>query len=304
MKKEENKAAAEPIVAASPAEGGIGNAAVADGAPAQPFVLTPENYYSDQANSLYLSNSLFKSLYGFPGDPYPCEAAALLGPRVQTEALLIGGYVDAAFESDQALKDFVENNKTDLMLKSGKGFYKFVTDADKAIARAKQDPVFMSFLSGQHQAVMTGVIAGVPFRIKMDDYQPGVRITDLKYVKSAADSYNEALRRRVTFIEDYGYDIQGAIYQEVVWQNTRKRLPFYIAYITKEEVPDIGVVEIPQQMLDEALETVKLSLGARPVQAIRKSPRACGRRSCTWCRGQKTVSGPMAWDEFMAYSQT
>lgn len=273
-------------------------------AAAEPFVLTPENYYSDTANRLYMSNSLFKSVYGYPGSPYPCEASALLAGREETEALLIGGYVDAAFESDQALDAFKKDRKDALMLKSGKGYYKFVTDADKAIARAKMDPVFMSYLGGQHQAVLTGEIAGHPFRIKMDDYQPGTRITDLKYVKSAGESYNEFLKRRVTFIEDYGYHIQGAIYQEIERQNSGIRLPFYIAYITKEETPDFGVVEIPQDMLDDGLEFVKLSLSARPMDQVRISPRACNRRGCAWCRGQKSLSGAMTWAEFEAYSRT
>lgn len=270
----------------------------------KPFVLTPENYYSDEANKLYLSNSSFKALYGYPGDPYPCEAAALYGPKEESEALLIGGYVDAAFESDQALKDFRERNKDRLMLKSGKGYYKFVTDADAAIARAKMDGVFMSYLDGDHQAVLTGEIAGHPFRIKMDDYKKGARITDLKYVKSSAESYNEFLKRRVTFIEDYGYDIQGAIYQEIEYQNSGDRLPFYIAYITKEDVPDFGVVEIPQPMLDDALEYVKLQLAARPLSAVRAAPISCGRRSCSWCRDQKKLAGPMPFPEFEAYART
>lgn len=272
---------------------------------AKPFVLTPENYYSDQANQLYLSNSLFKSIYGCPADPYPCEAKALLGPKDgSTEALLMGGYVDAAFESDQALKDYIKNHETELKLKSGKGFYKFVTDADVAIARARRDPVFMSYLDGQHQTVMTGIISGHAFKIKMDDYKPGERITDLKYVKSSAEAYCEPLKRRVTFIEAYGYAIQGAIYQEVVAQNTGAPLPFFIAYITKEDKPDFGVVEVPQQMLDEALEYVALSLTARPMAEVRKAPRACRRRSCEWCRDQKSLSGPYAYDDFVLYSQT
>ena len=275
-----------------------------EGSGDEPFVLTPENYYTGQANRLYLSNSLFKAVYGSPADPYPCEAAALFAPDERTEALVAGGYVDAAFESDQALKDFVDRNRSELMLKSGKGFYKFVTDADQAIARAKMDPVFMSYLDGQHQAVMTGTIAGQPFKIKMDDYKPGERITDLKYVKSSAEAFNEFLRRRVTFVENYGYDIQGAIYQEIEYQNSGMRLPFYIAYITKEGVPDFGVVQVPQEMLDEALEYVKLSLAARPMADVRKAPRPCGRRSCAWCRGQKSLNGPMSWDEFVAYAQT
>lgn len=270
-----------------------------------PFVLTAENYYSQQANALYLSNSLFKDVYGYPADPYPCEAAALLGPKDATsEALLVGGYVDAAFESDQALKDFVAANEGRLKLKSGKSFYKFVTDADIAIARARRDPVFMSYLDGQHQTVMTGEIGGQPFKIKMDDYKPNERITDLKYVKSAAESYCEPLKRRVTFVEAYGYHIQGAIYQEVVAQNIGRRLPFYIAYITKEEDPDFGVVEIPQSMLDEGLEFVTLSLAARPMPLVRQDPHACLRRSCKFCRSQKSLSRPYTYDEFVAYSQT
>ncbi|MCM1296334.1 MAG: PD-(D/E)XK nuclease-like domain-containing protein [Muribaculaceae bacterium] len=269
-----------------------------------PFVLTPENYYSDRANSLFLSNSLFKSIYGCPADPYPCEAKALFGPREDSEALLVGGYVDAAFESDQALQDYIERNRDRLMLKSGKGFYQFVKDADRAIARVKRDPVFMSYLDGDHQKVMTGEIGGHPFKIKMDDYKKGVRITDLKYVKSAQESYCEPMKRRVTFIDAYGYAIQGAIYQEVAAQNDKARLPFYIAYITKEDPADFGVVEIPQGMLDEALEFVKLSLAARPMSDVRAKPHACGRRSCSWCRDQKALTGPYAFDDFEAYSQT
>lgn len=276
----------------------------ADAAAGQPFVLDAGNYYSPEANRLYLSNSLFKSVYGCPAEPYPCEAKALFGPDERTEALIVGGYVDAAFESDQALADFKDRNKGEITLKNGKGFYKFITDADIAIARAKQDPVFMSYLDGSHQAILTGTIAGHPFKIKMDDYKPGERITDLKYVKSSAEVYNEHLRRRVTFIEAYGYAIQGAIYQEIERQNSGMQLPFYIAYITKEDVPDFGVVEIPQAMLDEALEYVTLSLTARPMHQVRKAPKPCGRRSCAWCRGQKSLKAPYTYDEFAAYAQT
>lgn len=272
--------------------------------PAEPFVLTPENYYSDTANRLYMSNSAFKAVYGYPGAPYPCEASALFAPSVETEALLIGGYVDAAFESDAALDAFKKDRADALLMKNRKDYYKFVKDADVAITRAKMDPVFMSYLGGQHQAVLTGEIAGHPFRIKMDDYQPGVRITDLKYVKSAGESYNEFLKRRVTFVEDYGYHIQGAIYQEVERQNSGIRLPFYIAYITKEDAPDFGVVQVPQDMLDDALEYVKLSLSSRPMAQVRLAPKSCSRRSCAWCRGQKSLTAAMTWAEFEAYSRT
>lgn len=41
------------------------------------------------------------------------------------------------------------------------------------------------------------------------------------------------------FIRFWGYDTQGAIYQETVRQNTGKRLPFYIAAASKEPTTDI-----------------------------------------------------------------
>lgn len=269
-----------------------------------PFVLTPENYYGPEADRLYLSNTRFKEIYGYPANPYPCEAAALFGEKPRTEALIAGGYVDAAFESDDALKNYIENNASDLRMKSGKSYYKFVSDANLAIERARQDKIFMSYLDGEHQRVMTGMIAGHMFKIKMDDYKPKTRITDLKYVKSAAEEWNEPLRRRTTFIEAYGYDIQGAIYREIVRQNTGWTLPFYIAYITKEQVPDFGVVEIPPKMLDDALDFVMLSLRARPLSEVKKAPVACGRRSCPFCRGRKVLTGAYTYEEFTERSRT
>lgn len=268
------------------------------------FVLTPENYYSKKANELYMSNSLFKSVYGHPAHPHPCEAAGIFGAKEETEALLVGSYVDAYFEGPDSFEKFKADNYGKIMLNSGKAPYKFIQKADAAIARAERDPVFMHYMSGEHQRVMTGEIANQPFKIKMDAYHPHEMIVDLKYVKSFAVEYNEALKKRATFIETYGYPIQGAIYQEIVYQNIGKRLPFYIAAITKEDVPDFDVVEIPQDMLDEALEYVKISLIGKPYSMIKANPNACHCRSCAYCRDQKKLAGPMKYEDFEEYAAT
>ena len=48
------------------------------------------------------------------------------------------------------------------------------------------------------------------------------------------------------FWKAWGYDIQGAIYQEVVRQNTGILLPFGLAVATKEKPePDIALIELP-----------------------------------------------------------
>lgn len=271
---------------------------------ADEFVLTDENYYSDEANKRYLSNSTFKAVYGHPAHPRPCEAAALLGPKLESEALTVGSYVDAYFEGPDSFEEFKEKNAKKIMQKSGKAPYKFILDADEAIARVIRDQVFMHYMDGDHQSIMTGEIAGHPFKIKMDAYHPNEMIVDLKYVKSAADEYNENLKKRATFIENYGYFIQGAIYQEIVYQNTGLKLPFYIAYITKEAIPDFDVVQIPQDCLDDALEFVKINLTAKPFALIQANPRACGKRSCPYCRDQKILIKPKTYDEFEAYAGT
>lgn len=266
------------------------------------FVLTPDNYYSDAANQIYMSNSLFKAIYGTPTHPLTCQDAALNGPKLESEALLIGGYVDAYFEGPAAFDAFKADHESQLMMKSGKDYLKFVKDADAAIAKVSKSQVFMDYAAkGDHQTIMTGNIAGQDFKIKMDAYHKDDKIVDMKYVKSADLIYNSVKKDSITFIEDYGYNIQGAIYQEIVRQNTGKKLPFYIAYITKEAEPDFDLVEIPQSMLDEALEYVKMKLTTTPYATIKAAPKACGRKKCKWCLSKKQILAPKSYDDFINY---
>ena len=245
------------------------------------FVLTADNYYSDAANQIYMSNSLFKGIYGSPTHPIACPDAAINGPKLESEALLIGGYMDSYFEGQASFNVFKKDHEAQLMMKSGKDYLKFVKDADAAIEKVKKSQIFMDYAAkGDHQTIMVGTIAGQVFKIKMDAYHPNDKIVDVKYIKSADLVYNDVRKEKITFIEDYGYDIQGAIYQEIVYQNTGKKLPFYIAYITKEQEPDFDIVEIPQKMLDAALEYVKMKLTVTPYANIKAAPASCGRKQC------------------------
>ena len=266
------------------------------------FVLTADNYYSDAANQIYMSNSLFKSIYGSPTHPIACPDAAINGPKLESEALLIGGYMDSYFEGQVSFNAFKKDHEAQLMMKSGKDYLKFVKDADAAIEKVKKSQIFMDYAAkGDHQTIMVGTIAGQDFKIKMDAYHPNDKIVDVKYIKSADLVYNDVRKEKITFIEDYGYDIQGAIYQEIVYQNTGKRLPFYIAYITKEQEPDFDIVEIPQKMLDAALEYVKMKLTVTPYANIKAAPASCGRKKCKWCLSKKQIAAPKNFDEFVKY---
>lgn len=64
--------------------------------------LTPENYYTKEANMQYVSVSQYKEFNGTTGK-MGCEAYAMAKLRgeveeVTTTALMVGSYVDAYFE--------------------------------------------------------------------------------------------------------------------------------------------------------------------------------------------------------------
>lgn len=262
--------------------------------------LTGENYYSGKANREYMSVSQYKDFAGTIGMGC-CEYGAMeklegRWSKEMTTPMLIGSYVDRYFEG--TLEDFKSENpqiftqKGDLRAEYRK--------ADKIIERIERDPLFMAAMSGEKQAIMTGELFGAKWKIKMDSYSPGESIVDLKVVKAVhgKDAFE--------WVRDYGYsyfalvwgyDIQGAIYQEIVRQNTGERLPFYLACATKQDEPDIELIEITQDYLDFALETVRRNMPrVLAVKSKAEKPMRCGRCEC--CRRNKVLRSPITIPEF------
>ena len=249
--------------------------------------LNNENYHSTEMRKIYMGSSQFK-------DFLKCEKEALAKVNGEieeesSEALLFGSYVDAYFshELEQFTKEHLEmfNSKTGEL----KACYKNVEEVISAI---ENDELMMKCLNGQHQVIMTGEIAGVPFKIKIDSYHPGKYIIDQKIMKDLDYVWVEKDGKnvKVDFIEGYGYDIQGAIYQEIVRQNTGLKLPFILAVTTKEKNPDKVLIEIDQEYLDKRLDLVK-ELAPR-YNAIKQGtikPNGCGK--CSVCRKAKKVLG-------------
>lgn len=246
--------------------------------------LTNENYFSTENSLKYMGSSQFKSFM-------KCEAGALAelngeyGRKV-TDALLIGSYVDAHYEGTL---DIFRAQHPEIFTQRGelKAQYKH---ADYIIQRAERDKLFSTYMAGQKQVIFTGEIAGIPFKIKVDSYHPERAIVDLKCIKDFESIYNPEAGGRQHFIDFWGYVIQGAIYQEIVRQNTGKTLPFYIAAVTKEKPePDLRVYYIPDSTLSEVLETVK-SLAPR-FQKIKNGelkPQRC--ESCDFCKFSKELT--------------
>ena len=213
--------------------------------------LCEENYFDIENEKKYCGSSQIKSFMD-------CEArtmAKINGEWTEetTNSLLVGSYVDAAVSGtlDIFKAKHPEIFKNDGTLKSE------YIKADYILNRIERDELFMKYISGDHQTIMTGEIANVPIKIKIDSYFPDKVIVDLKCVKDFEPVWNNETKIKENFIDYWRYTLQGALYQEIVRQNTGKRLPFYIAAVTKETEPDIAVLGIPDEELDKQLEIIK-----------------------------------------------
>lgn len=253
------------------------------------MTLTKETYFEPEMMQTYMSVSQFKTFE-------KCEymgVAELRGEYVRpmTTALLVGSYVDAHFERTL---DLFRAKHTDLYKRDGdlKHEYK---QAEQIIERIERDELFMRYMDGEAQVVMTGEIAGVPVKIKIDAYHQHRAIVDLKIMRDFAPLYVPG-EGRLNFIEAWRYDLQGAVYQEIVRQNTGETLPFFIAAATKETVTDIAVIRVPDAQMDACLEIFKAN--APRYQLLKDGvaePVRCER--CDACKITKTLTGIMTMEE-------
>jgi hypothetical protein len=252
--------------------------------------LTKKNYFSPEANKAFMSVSQFKSF-----ERCPASALAEINgeyEREETTALLVGSYCDAYF--DGTLEQF-KLAHPEIFKKDGTLKAEYI-QANSIIERIEKDPVTMQYLTGRKQVIMTGEISGVPVKIMMDVYKTGKRIVDRKIVKDFDNIYDPE-KGSVPWFEYWGYDLQGAVYQEIVRQNTGLKLPFFLSAATKEKITDLDLIEIPQHILDFQLE--RFAANVERFDAMKKGiiePDRC--ELCDYCKLSKVLTAPKSADEF------
>ena len=274
------------------------------------FKLTDATYHSIEANMKYFSASQVKQFYS-------CEARAMAmieGRYVpeETTSLIVGSYVDAYFNSKRSgdgkgeisgseFDEFIgKNSKKILNSRTGelKSDFKL---AEQMIERAESDPVFMQYLQGRKQVIMTATLFGVPFKVKYDVLRDNYRsmdrrIVDLKTVRDFKPLYREG-EGRLSFVEYWRYDLQLAIYQAVYEHRKGIKLPMYLACVTKENPPDIGLFHVPQEQLDMQMKLLESDMERfKLVKAGVIEPHRC--ENCAYCRATRKLTGPMSLDEF------
>lgn len=257
------------------------------------MILNNDNYYSIESNKTFCSSSQYKDFMGCPLK-IGCEERALKTINGEykpetTKALLMGSLLDALWENDDP--EYILQRFPDCVSSRGatkgqlKSEYMQVMQMYQTTLRQEK---FCAYMSGDKQTIMTGEIEGLPFKIKIDSYIDGKAIVDLKTTRTLDRTYRYFIPdsgERLPFYLAFGYDIQLAIYREIVRQNTGKNLRCYLAAIDKETHPICDIIELSPKLLDEALERIKMNcehiimLKSGEIDPIR-----CGHSECDYCR--------------------
>lgn len=246
--------------------------------------LNEKNYYE---NHSYMSASLFKDFMKCPA----CAMAKLNGEwqPEKSDALLLGSYVDESLTgTEESQREFLQKHEKEIFKKTGGKYADFVK-ADETVERVKKQPLMMKYLSGDHQVIMIGEINGVPVKGKFDSYKEGEWCSDLKYMASLRSP--NMFENMVTY---YGYHYQGAMYRELIRQQTGKTLPFYLVIATKENPPHLEVVEIAPENLDSALEVIKANIGKFWQMRNGEIPaERCEEYNCSYCTETRVLTEPI-----------
>lgn len=272
------------------------------------FKLTAENYYTQEANRHYLSKSVFT-------DFEKCEAAALAKmngewePQRDETPLLVGNYLHSYFESKEAHQDFLnqtdsngKTNESKMISSAGrtKGqLKKEFKVAKQMIDRLAEDEAFNQlYLPGQKEVIVTGEIHGVPWMGKIDsldleneffyDIKTSRDLHEGAWIKS-----QEGRNIKVPFVQAFSYDLQMAVYRELIRQTfgvTCQPLIFAVSKQTPCELMGITFDSDDEQaMLSAALDYIeeKQPHIKAVIDGIEK-PVGCG--MCEYCRSKSTIS--------------
>lgn len=261
--------------------------------------LTFENYHSVESNRAYFSSHQWGNWITCAA----CQRATLTGEYEEGDKThyAVGAMLDLCVTDPAKLPGWLNDN-TEIVylvkaLKSPppygvehmKKAFRDVVDMLDAI---RDDEIFNSYLAGDPQRILTGEIAGHPWRCMIDIIDSDREIfTDLKTTKDLhKDEWSDKYRHKVPFYEAYEYWRQMAIYQELIRQNYEGRdfMP-RLAVIHKKEPFQRQIIRMdnPERL---AWELKKIEGGMEAVDMMKTGEdegEACGR--CEYCQATQAT---------------
>lgn len=265
----------------------------------QPIKLTKDNYYSHDTDFQYLSFSVFKEFE-------KCEAAALAKlkdewkPKTSPQALLVGNYVHSYFESPKAHTAFINENKDELLSTRGKSKGQLKAPykvADEMIKVLEEDNFFKQvYEPGEKEVIVTGDINDIPWKGKIDSLVKNDNyFCDLKTVDDIHKRHwNEFDRNWDNFIFDRQYEMQMAIYEELIRQTFEIDCEPFIFAVSKQTPPDHEAFHFEsdeaQFRMQEAMDHI-LQNQDRYWRILMGEEKPIGCGHCEYCRKVKKLSG-------------
>jgi PDDEXK-like domain of unknown function (DUF3799) len=261
------------------------------------LTLNQANYHSNEMNLKYMSVSQFK---GF----VECEAkslAKLRGAYVEpsSNALLVGSYVHAALESEEAFQQFIEENSGSIFKARG-GKYSEFECADRMIEVIKNDKFAMFALEGEKEQIYTAHLFGVEWKIKVDSINHQRRtFTDLKTTQDLHKRYwSTKYDEWVSFVEAWDYVLQMAVYRRVLKENLGYTYTPYIVAVTKENYPNKAVLHFDESRFEFEYEYLEMKMErVLAVKSGKEEPRRC--EKCDYCRSTKILKDTMEIGELI-----
>lgn len=252
--------------------------------------ITKDNYYSQEADLSTMSVSQYK-LFN------QCELMAMaklkgLYIRSESDAFLLGKYVHSW--SEGTLEEFKESNP-DLFSSRGatKGQLKATFQVGDTMVKSLEDDTnCMKFLSGDKEVIIQGELFGIKWRGMVDvlNIEKGF-FSDLKTTQAISKKYGG-----LTFIEQYGYIEQMAIYRKLIKQQFDKDLIPYIVAVEKNDNPLKAIIKVDERYTVPKLEEIEYSIERiKAVKEGREQPVGCG--ICEYCRKINKVTQILTIDE-------
>lgn len=126
-------------------------------------------------------------------------------------------------------------NNPNIFLKNGnlKAEYR---QAEEVVEQMQNDKMFWKYLQGTHQKIMTGKIAGVPIKIKIDSYFKDKAIIDLKCMASLDLIWNDKLKCKQNFVDFYRVHLSSSIISRNCKTTNRKTIAIYYCSCDKRKI--------------------------------------------------------------------
>lgn len=250
--------------------------------------LTHENYFSPEMMMHFMSTSQFKAFE-------QCEAKALAELRgeytAEKEAYKEGHYFEACLNGPESEELFLMQNP-DMISSRGASKGDLKSNFQRiqgAVEAFKRQPMFMEIVNrSKQQVIVTGEIAGLPFKGCIDFLDADMSSNDTKAMKDFKKVWSDSDGMYVQWYFAYGYHYQAAIYRELTRQMYGQAGHQRLLAVTKEEIPDACGFVFTDEILDNALEIIKEF--APRYDKIKRGeilPQPCGH--CDYCRSQKVL---------------